>query len=209
MRAAWTFLIGAVLVLGVAGTAFAHVEVSPTEVPAGGSEEFTLEAAGEKEVPATEVRLEVPEGFRVTSVPETPGWQSGQEGNSIVWSGGRIDPDEVGEFVFEAEAPATAGETTWNGFVTYEDGSVVEWTGPPDSETPASVVEVVSGPSASDEPGGETAAHEDDHTAGAAAEGLPDSGGIQPAILLLLLLATVGGAASAILLAARARLHRG
>lgn len=204
MRAAWMVLITGILVFGVAGAAFAHVEVSPTEVPAGGTQEFTVEAVGEKEVPATEVRLEVPEGFRVTGVPETPGWQGGQEGGSIIWSGGEINPDEAEEFVFEAEAPAEPGATTWNGFVTYEDGSVIEWNGPPDSEKPATVVEVLSSGSASGAPE-ETPGQDDDHAAEAASESLPESGGIHPGLLV----AVLGGLALSMGVAARAGLRRG
>ena len=103
----------------------------------------------ELDVPTTEVRLEVPEGFEVTNVSSPSGWQGNLSGRSIVWSGGEISPDEIQEFAFEARTPEEAGEFRWRAFQTYEDGTVVEWTGAEDSEEPAPVVNVTSAGGAS------------------------------------------------------------
>jgi uncharacterized protein YcnI len=80
------------LSLALAGVAWAHAEISPGEVPAGASEEFTLSVAQELDVPTTEVRMEVPDGFEVTEVGAPSGWQGNLEDGSVVWSGGQIAP---------------------------------------------------------------------------------------------------------------------
>ena len=162
------------LTLAAAGAAWAHVEISPSEVPSGTREEFVAEVPAELDVATTEVRLEVPEGFELTNVSSPSGWQSNFSGRSIVWSGGEIPPDEVQEFAFQARTPEDAGEFRWRAFQTYEDGTVVEWTGAEDSEEPAPVVNVTSAGGAS--------GMKDEHQHGDKGHRgtLPNSGGIRP-----------------------------
>lgn len=158
------------MTLAVTGVAWAHVEISPTQVPSSGTETFTVDVAGEKSAPAVEVRIEIPKGFEVTDVSAPSGWQGKLKDGSIVWSGGELAQDRAVQFTFEARTPGEASETTWKGFVTYQDDSVVEWTGPPDSEHPASVVNVVSGGFGGTQTGG-------------SGESMPDTGGLDPAFL--------------------------
>lgn len=68
----------ALLTLALAGAALVHVEVAPSEVPAGSPEELTVSALGEKEIPVVEVRMEFPDGFRVTGVPRWTGGRAGR-----------------------------------------------------------------------------------------------------------------------------------
>lgn len=130
------------------GVAWAHVEVGPEEAPGGGFQRFVLSAPTERDdVPTTEVRLEVPEGFLVGGVQPVPGWESEFEEESgvvteITWSGGEIQPQE---FLFSARTPEETGQYSWSAFQTYGDGEVVEWNGEEESERPASVVEIVEG----------------------------------------------------------------
>lgn len=166
------------MTLAMTGVAWAHVEVSPTQVPPSGAETFTVDVAGEKSAPAVEVRIQVPKGFEVTNVSAPSGWQGKLKGDSIVWSGGELAQDRAAQFTFEARTPGEASETTWKGFVTYQDDSVVEWTGPPDSEHPASVVNVVSGGPGGTRTGG--------IQTGGSGESMPDTGGIAPALLISL-----------------------
>ena len=65
-------------------------------------------------------------------------------GNRTVLSGLDIDiaPGEFVEFRFQARNPDAPGELAFPALQTYDDGEVVEWTGPPDADTPASTVEV-------------------------------------------------------------------
>jgi uncharacterized protein YcnI len=174
MRTAWlrTLAFSTFLTLAAAGAARAHVEISPPDVPSGTLQEFVAEVPAELDVPTTEIRLEVPEGFEVTNVSSPSGWQGNLSGRSIVWSGGEIPPDEVQEFALEARTPADAGEFRWRAFQTYEDGTVVEWKGAEDSEEPAPVVNVTSAGGAS--------GMKDEHQHGEKGHHgtLPNSGGI-------------------------------
>lgn len=174
------------LTLAAAGAAWAHSEVSPGEVPADSSVKFTATVPGEKEgVPIVEERVEAPQGFEVTSVSSPSGWRGEVDGNSVVWTGGEINLNEEQEFTFEARTPQEPGEYTFRLFDTYENGSVSRWTGPEDSEHPASVVEVVSGGSQGED-SSHAGSHEEggDHHGGATeGEEIPDTGGMNPLLL--------------------------
>jgi len=185
------FVAGAVVgvgaMLALANPAAAHVVVSPEEVTAGDYETLTVSVPTEKEVPTTEIRVEVPEGFLLSGVQPVPGWEHAFEEDrgvvtAVTFSGGEIRPQEFQQFLVQAQAPEEPGGYPWRATQTYEDGSTVEWTGAPDSEEPASVVEVVSGgPEATEsspEPSGSSASQE----AGGEAEVLADTGGTNPVV---------------------------
>ena len=55
-------------------------------------------------------------------------------------------------------APEEAGELAFPALQTYDDGEVVEWTGPPDADTPASIVEIGATPEDGGGPDGWTIA---------------------------------------------------
>lgn len=185
-RVSFVLAACAVQVLVFAGVALAHVEISPNEVPPGGTQEFAAEVPNESDVPFTEVRVEVPDGFEVTDVGSPAGWQGALEDGAVVWSGGEVPAGESAGFAFEARAPQQEGEFAWKSFQTYEDGEVSEWTGPADSERPAPVVRVTSGgvSGGTDEP-----QHGDEgHGAGAhseTTEPMPVTGGVSAGALAL------------------------
>lgn len=174
-------------VLAVSGTAWAHVVVSPEEVTTGDYETLTVSVPTEKEVPTTEIRVEVPEGFLLSGVQPVPGWEHAFEEDggivtAVTFSGGEIGPREFQQFLVQAQAPEEPGEYPWGAIQTYDDGSVVEWTGAPDSEEPASVVEVVSAGSGGD--GASSKPQEDSSSPEALgeAEVLADTGGTSPVV---------------------------
>lgn len=179
------------LVFATTGLAQAHVSVSPEEAPAGSYEKFTVSAPNEKEIPTTEIRVEIPDGLTVSDVQPVPGWEYEfeKEGGlitAITWSGGEIQSREFQEFAFQAQTPEEPGSLTVGAIQTYEDGSVVEWTGPPDAEEPASVVEVVAGESG--EHGAETEEASSGETpespeAQASGSDLPGTGGVSVALV--------------------------
>ena len=186
-------LVGAVTLsictmLAVSAPAWAHVVVSPEEVAAGDYETLTVSVPTEKEVPTTKVGVEVPEGFLLSGVQPVPGWEYAFEEDggvitAVTWSGGEIGPREFQQFLVQAQAPEEPGEYPWRAIQTYGDGSVVEWTGPPDAEEPASVVEVV--PSGADGHGSETAEAASDHqetVTGAGTDTLSATGGTSPLV---------------------------
>ncbi len=164
------------MVFVAASVAWAHVVVSPNEAPANSYQKFVVSVPTEKDIPTTEIRVEIPEGFTVTGVQPVPGWQYEFERDrglikAIAWSGGKIESEEFQEFGIQARTPKETGEFPWKAYQTYEDGSVVEWTGSPEAEEPASLVRVVSGGSRTDEHGAETeGTHSDHHEAEATDE---------------------------------------
>jgi uncharacterized protein YcnI len=152
MRTGWfrVAVLSALLTLAVTSVASAHVRVLPEEVPAGSFEVFTVRVPTEKEVPTTAVRVEVPEGFTISRVQPVPGWdyeleEEGGAVSAITWSGGEIGATEFQQFDVQGQTPDEPGDYPWSAFQTYEDGEVVAWAGPEDSEEPASVVRVVEG----------------------------------------------------------------
>jgi uncharacterized protein YcnI len=158
------------------------VVVSPEEVRAGDYETLTVSVPTEKEIPTTKIRVEVPEGFLLSGVQPVPGWEYGFEEDggvvkAVTFSGGEIRPREFQQFLAQAQAPEEPGKYPWKAIQTYEDGSVVEWIGAPESEEPASVIEVVSGgsegPASSPQPTEASASQR----AGGEAEALADTGG--------------------------------
>ena len=185
MKARWLWVssLAACLLLGTSGAAWAHVVVDPEEVAAGEYEKLTVTVPSEKEIPTTEVRVDVPEGFTVSGVKPVPGWEYEFEEEAgvvtaVAWSGGQIGPREFQEFEMQAQTPEEPGDFSFGATQTYEDGSVVEWTGPPDSEEPASVVRVAAGGAE----GHGTGDDEEAATSGVSAEDgtggdLPDTGG--------------------------------
>src|SRR3712207_8280018 len=85
--------------LAVSAPAWAHVVVSPEEVKAGDYETLTVSVPTAKEIPTTEIRIEVPEGFLLSGVQPVPGWESGfaEDGGvvtAVTFSGGEMRPRE-------------------------------------------------------------------------------------------------------------------
>jgi LPXTG-motif cell wall-anchored protein len=172
--------------LAVSAPAWAHVVVSPEEVAAGDYATLTVSVPTEKEVPSTEIRVEVPEGFLLSGVQPVPGWEHAFEEDggvvtAVTWSGGEIGPQEFQQFLIQAQAPEEPGEYPWRAFQTYRNGSVVKWTGPPDAEEPASVVEVVSGGTEGHgSEAGEAGSDRQETAAGAGTDTLAATGGTNP-----------------------------
>jgi uncharacterized protein YcnI len=140
---AGTALAFAVLVL--APGAFGHAGVSPPVVLEGHGQLFSLTVpTEEKGITTTQVELTVPDGFRLFSFGASPGWErkavtegSGEEAHvtSVKWTGGEVPFGEAAVFTFVG-LPVVSQ--------TYSDDSVVNWSGPPDADEPAPVVEAKS-----------------------------------------------------------------
>jgi len=138
--------------LTFAGNAWAHAHVSPPVALAKASTVFTLAVPTEKSGATTQVEFTPPSGFSIDSFVPSPGWkrtvqQSGSGENAVVtkvtWSGGSVPTGEDAAFSFLAQ-PASAKTYTFSVRQTYSDGSVVDWSGPESSDTPAPTVEAQS-----------------------------------------------------------------
>ena len=102
---------------------------------------------------------------------------------------------------FEVRAPQDAGEYAFRVLQSYGDGSVVEWTGAPDSGEPAAFVEVAStgGTGEGEDHGHGDEHHGDEEESGShpADEPLPETGGgLSPALQLVSALLLAASAAA-------------
>jgi uncharacterized protein YcnI len=152
--------LAAALSLVSTATALAHAGVFPPEAPVGAYQKYVLRVPNERGFPTTRVHLAFPPGVRVISFDEVPGWaldavssDGGATFTSATWT--RTLP--VGRFVEFAFIGVNPGEPTtleWDAVQEYDDGTVVEWTGPVESSTPASLTHVVAPADASQAPVG-------------------------------------------------------
>jgi uncharacterized protein YcnI len=135
------------------GAAWGHPEISPAVALAKHAQEYGLLVPTEKENAATtSVELTVPAGFAIDSFVPSPGWKrteqtqgSGEEAivQKVTWTGGKVPTGEDAAFHFLA----TANDSKTYEFQvrqTYSDGSIVDWSGPESSDTPAPTLEARS-----------------------------------------------------------------
>jgi uncharacterized protein YcnI len=152
-RAGMALAGGAVTGLILVPSAFAHSQVSPPVALKGHGQLFTLSVPTEEEdLTTTQVELTVPDGFTVFSIAPSPGWKrtavtkgSGEEAHvtGVKWTGGDVPTGEAAVFQFVASAESAA-DYRFAVRQTYSDDSVVNWSGPDNSDTPAPVVEARS-----------------------------------------------------------------
>ncbi|TML74098.1 MAG: DUF1775 domain-containing protein [Actinobacteria bacterium] len=143
----------AVVALALPGLSWAHARVSPAVVESKAGQAFTLLVPTEKEnAKTTKVELTLPSGFAIDSFVPSPGWkravvQHGTGDSAVVekvaWSGGSVPTDEDAAFTFLATANNN-GAYTFGVRQTYSDGSVVDWSGPESSDSPAPTIDAVS-----------------------------------------------------------------
>ncbi|KGM44806.1 YcnI family protein [Neobacillus niacini] len=134
-----------------AGIASAHVTVLPKETTQGSYEMFTLRVPSENEtVPTTQVKVEFPKEVNISRFEPKPGWKYEIEKDasgkitSVIWTAENegLSSTEFGLFYLQGKVADDATEIAFKAYQTYQDGSVVEWIGAPDSEKPASVTTV-------------------------------------------------------------------
>ena len=149
-------LVGAAVAavgLTVVSSAWAHAEISPPETKSKTLQLFTLAVPTEKEgLTTTKVEITPPSGFGIDSFVPTTGWkrqlqQTGSGENAVIqkvtWTGGNVPTEEDSVFQFLA-SPDSNKTYTFAVRQTYSDGSVVDWSGPESSDTPAPRIEAKS-----------------------------------------------------------------
>ncbi|MFF2754706.1 YcnI family protein [Psychrobacillus sp. NPDC058041] len=145
-------IIALLFIFLIAPIAEAHVTVRPGESSTNAWEKYSVRVPVEKDINTTKIELRVPKGINLVSVMPVDNWDYKFEKDandiitSVTWTaanGGGIKPNEFMEFYFIASNPSEPGEFSWEALQTYEDGSVVEWTGAPGTDEPASVTKVV------------------------------------------------------------------
>jgi uncharacterized protein YcnI len=143
-------IVGGIAVVATtvaAGSASAHVQVTPAVVAPGDPVEFTVLVPGERDTGTTKVDLKLPPGLIPFSFADVPGWKRrivrAADGSAerIVWTG-RAAPDGLLRFVFLAGTPEQPTTMEWKALQTYAGGYVARWIGAPDTDYPAAVTEV-------------------------------------------------------------------
>ena len=136
--------------LAFASSAWAHAEISPPVTKSKTAQLFTLAVPTEKQgLTTTKVELTPPSGFGIDSFVPAVGWkrqlqETGSGENAVIqkvtWIGGRVPTEE--DAVFQFLASADSNKTyTFTVQQTFSDGSVVDWSGPESSDTPAPTIE--------------------------------------------------------------------
>jgi uncharacterized protein YcnI len=130
--------------------ALGHAVISPPVIEPATLQVFTLSVPTEREDRlTTSVELTVPKGFAIDSFAPARGWKrkvsstgSGEGAivNKVTWTGGAVPTEE--DAVFQFNASASAAQTyVFKVRQTYDDESVVDWSGPESSDTPAPRIE--------------------------------------------------------------------
>ena len=144
-----TLLIVAGILVGPS-ILFAHAVVFPKSSTPGAYEKYVLRVPNERDVPTLKVELHFPQGLRIVSFGDVPGWKlqvltdSAQRVMGAVWTG-VLPKERFVEFPFVAVNPKDSTSLFWPTYQTYEGGERVEWTGPDSSKTPVSST-IVSDP---------------------------------------------------------------
>ena len=101
----------------------------------------------------TKIELDVPAGSSIDSFEPAPGWKRqvaarGLRRDAVVqkvtWTGGSVPTEEDAVFQFLGQRRRRRKTTRSHVRQTYSDGSVVDWSGPESSDTPAPTVEAKS-----------------------------------------------------------------
>lgn len=157
------------LALAVPAGANAHVTLQPGEAPAGDYVVLDVRVPNERDDAATtKVDVQLPPGFAFASYQPVAGWSVDvkteklakpltshgekitERVSRMTWTadgaGAGIQPGQFQDFPVSVQVPGEAGDTlTFKSLQTYDDGEVVRWIGPPDSEEPAPQVTVTEG----------------------------------------------------------------
>src|SRR3954449_3698502 len=134
----------------IAAPALGHAVVSPPVVEPSTLQVFTLSVPTEREERTTaSIELTVPKGFAIDSFAPARGWKrrvsstgsgEGAVVNKVTWTGGSVPTEE--DAVFQFNASASAAQTyTFKVRQTYDDETVVDWSGAESSDTPAPRIE--------------------------------------------------------------------
>jgi uncharacterized protein YcnI len=142
-------VLAAALLVSVwaAASAAAHAVMQPTASRPADLQRYTLTVPNERGVPTISVTLQVPDGIDFFLVENHPGWKTHVEKRNgrvvgVSFDGGTIPVDGYDTFHFIAKNPVQEGTIAWDVEQAYRGGEVVNWTGPPHSDTPASRTEI-------------------------------------------------------------------
>ncbi len=166
-RAAAVLGAAGIGVAALAGTASAHVTITPGSAPQGSAAELTFKVPNEEQTAATvELQLQVPTAHPIAQllVKPVPGWTVTVQTvtlakpivtddgsfatavSEVTWKGGKILPGQYQDFSVSADPlPSGVGQLAFKAVQTYSNGDVVRWidlpqAGQPEPEHPAPVL---------------------------------------------------------------------
>lgn len=127
--------------------ASAHVSVSPNESTVKSWETYTMKVPSEKEMASKKIVLKIAKGVTFESYEPVSGWTTtvDKKNGTVTWQteGNGIEKGQFQRFSFIAKNPSEEGDVAWNAYQYYEDGSIVEWVGAEDSETPHATTKIL------------------------------------------------------------------
>lgn len=127
--------------------ASAHVSVSPNESTVKSWETYTMKVPSEKEMASKKIVLKIAKGVSFESYEPVPGWTTtvDKKNGTVTWQteGNGIEKGQFQRFSFIAKNPSEEGDVAWNAYQYYEDGSIVDWVGAEDSETPHATTKIL------------------------------------------------------------------
>ncbi|MBC2252299.1 DUF1775 domain-containing protein [Listeria welshimeri] len=127
--------------------ASAHISVSPNESTVKSWETYTMKVPSEKEMASKKIVLKIAKGVSFESYEPVPGWTTtvDKKNGTVTWQteGNGIEKGQFQRFSFIAKNPSEEGDVAWNAYQYYEDGSIVEWVGAEDSETPHATTKIL------------------------------------------------------------------
>jgi hypothetical protein len=132
----------AVVAIGLAGVAVAHIKVFPSESTLGAREKYVMRVPNEKQVATVRIDGEFPPGLKIYSFESKPGWKvdirKDASGNIVgaTWIGS-IAPLEFVEFGMLGINPQDGAQLIWKFVQHYADGKTEEFVGPAGSRLPA------------------------------------------------------------------------
>ncbi|NPC91533.1 DUF1775 domain-containing protein [Bacillus sp. WMMC1349] len=177
--------------------ASAHVTIKPKESATGSWETYTMKVPVEKNIATTKVVLSMPKGVEFQQYEPVQGWkvisETGKNGKVIrvTWEAknGGIKPGEFQQFTFTAKNPDKEQKAAWDAYQYYKDGSIVEWTGDENADTPHALTNIVN----ASKLGQETVNEHGAATKESPVEESAGNQGIQTASLILSILAVLLG----------------
>ena len=143
-----------VVLLLVAGPAFAHVAVETDNARPGAVGVLTVHVPNESDTADTvEVALQLPEGFAFVGAKQRKDWRITASDDVVTIAGGTIPPGASADFRLRVRNSTEKGTYPFPAIQTYSDDERVRWTGEAGSDSPAPVLVVKGKPVAvKDEP---------------------------------------------------------
>lgn len=123
-----------------AGSAAAHVSITPRQSQQGATEKYVVRIPTEGAVATVGAELEAPAGVIIETLQAPAGWtyevkRADDRIVSISWNV-NVKPGEFVEVAFVARNPRQGNEIVWTLRQRFADGTVTDWTNGPNGVRP-------------------------------------------------------------------------